>query len=289
VNRIYGCCVVSNVFVLVIALLLGASSALRAEQLGLSNDAPDATASESELIARAATAHGLPVAFFARLIWQESRFDPSATSPAGAQGIAQFMPRTARWRGLRDPFEPAEALAASARWLRQLWAEFGNLGLAAAAYNAGPDRVHRWLNGGASLPAETRAYVEIITGTSAAVWGQCRSRDTSDIQTPCSAPMPPAPSRTPVAAHSVPHQGDWGLQLIGDRSQAKALAEYRELQSRFPRVLGHREPLVLARKLRGRGSAVWYQVRVAEASRESATELCTRLKQFGGACLVLRN
>src|SRR5450755_3094803 len=85
----------------------------------------------------AAATHGLPLEFFARLIRQESNFDPKSVSRAGAQGIAQFMPGTARWRRLSDPFEPTEALYESARWLSELRNQFGNLGLAAAAYNAG--------------------------------------------------------------------------------------------------------------------------------------------------------
>jgi soluble lytic murein transglycosylase-like protein len=55
--------------------------------------------------------------FFARLIWRESRFDPSAVSRAGAQGVAQFMPATANWRGLSNPFDPLEAIAESAKLL----------------------------------------------------------------------------------------------------------------------------------------------------------------------------
>jgi soluble lytic murein transglycosylase-like protein len=81
---------------------------------------------------------GLPETFFTRLIWKESVFDPKAVSPKGAQGIAQFMPGTARDRGLADPFLAGQALAASAHFLSELRATFGNLGLAAAAYNAGP-------------------------------------------------------------------------------------------------------------------------------------------------------
>ena len=83
----------------------------------------------------------LPVEFFARVIWQESRFNARAVSRAGAQGIAQFMPRTADWRGLADPFDPIGALRHSASYLRDLRNRFGNLGLAAAGYNAGPGRV----------------------------------------------------------------------------------------------------------------------------------------------------
>jgi soluble lytic murein transglycosylase-like protein len=94
---------------------------------------------------QAAAENALPVEFFARVIWQESRFNASAVSPKGAEGIAQFMPRTADWHGLADPFDPIEALRHSAGYLRELRNRFGNLGLAAAAYNAGPSRVSAWL------------------------------------------------------------------------------------------------------------------------------------------------
>jgi hypothetical protein len=117
-----------------------------------------------------AKTHDLPLAFFTNLIWQESRFDPTSVSRAGARGIAQFMPRTAAEFGVDDPFDPSQALPASARLLRQLQLKFGNLGLAAAAYNAGPGRVTDWLRKGKALPKETRSYVQIITGRPAESW-----------------------------------------------------------------------------------------------------------------------
>jgi len=104
----------------------------------------------------AAAENGLPVEFFARVIWQESRFNARAVSPKGASGIAQFMPQTAGWHGLADPFDPIEALRHSAGYLRELRNRFGNLGLAAAAYNAGPGRVSAWLTSRRPLPGETR-------------------------------------------------------------------------------------------------------------------------------------
>src|SRR5205823_6421858 len=81
----------------------------------------------------------------------ESRFQPAAVGPvtrsgARAQGIAQFMPGTAAERRLLDPFDPVQALPKSAEFLRELRDQFGNLGLAAAAYNAGPRRVQDWLD-----------------------------------------------------------------------------------------------------------------------------------------------
>jgi hypothetical protein len=112
----------------------------------------------------------LPRYFMARLIWQESAFDPLAVSPAGAQGIAQFMPGTARDRGLENPFDPVSALAASAAYLAELRGTFGNLGLAAAAYNAGEQRVRDWLAGNADLPPETQNYVRTITGRNSVEW-----------------------------------------------------------------------------------------------------------------------
>jgi soluble lytic murein transglycosylase-like protein len=82
---------------------------------------------------QAAAENALPLEFFARVIWQESRFNARALSSKGAKGIAHFMPGTAHWHGLRNPFNPIEALRHSAGYLRELRERFGNLGLAAAA------------------------------------------------------------------------------------------------------------------------------------------------------------
>ena len=124
-------------------------------------------ASVCTTIAARADENGLPPAFMARLIWKESLFDPGAVSPRGAQGIAQFMPGTAAMRGLADPFDTQTALAASAAYLAELRKGLGNLGLAAAAYNAGEDRVRRWIAGTGGLPYETQDYVMSITGRGA--------------------------------------------------------------------------------------------------------------------------
>lgn len=130
-----------------------------------------------ETLAASAQAHGLPVPFFARLIWQESRFDHRAVSPAGARGVAQFMPKVAAELGLEDPFDPIAALPVSARFLQSHYRTFGNLGLAAAAYNAGPRRVLDWLARRGKLPDETRKYVLNITGQPAEKWIQEKPLD----------------------------------------------------------------------------------------------------------------
>ena len=131
---------------------------------------PSPTEQFCRALKEAAEESGIPVPFFARLLWQESRFKSNEVSQAGAQGVAQFMPETAAEVGLDDPFDPIKALPASARFLRKLRDDFGNLGLAAAAYNAGPGRIQKWLARESDLPRETRDYVRIITGTKAEDW-----------------------------------------------------------------------------------------------------------------------
>ena len=123
-----------------------------------------------EAVKSAAEENDIPIGFLVRLLWQESRFRAAEISSAGAQGIAQFMPQTAVEMGLRDPFDPLQAIPASAKFLRKLYNQFGNLGLAAAAYNAGGGRIEKWLSRRSSLPQETRAYVKIITGHKAEAW-----------------------------------------------------------------------------------------------------------------------
>ena len=130
----------------------------------------------------------LPVEFFARVIWQESRFNARAVSPKGASGIAQFMPQTASWHGLADPFDPIEALRHSAGYLRELRDRFGNLGLAAAAYDAGPGRVSAWLASHHPLPDETRNYVAIVTGWTADEWASGSPPQTADTTIPEGVP-----------------------------------------------------------------------------------------------------
>ena len=123
-----------------------------------------------DTLAQAAQKNDLPVPFFISLLFQESRFQPGVVSSAGAQGVAQFMPATAASMGLENPFDPLQAIPASARLLRELIGQFGNLGLAAAAYNAGPKRIQDWLQKKGKLPEETQGYVKTITGHAAENW-----------------------------------------------------------------------------------------------------------------------
>jgi soluble lytic murein transglycosylase-like protein len=83
-----------------------------------------------------------------------------------------------------DPFDPIEALRHSAVYLRELRDRFGNLGLAAAAYNAGPGRVSAWLTSHRSLPGETRNYVAMVTGWTADEWASGSPPQTADTTIP---------------------------------------------------------------------------------------------------------
>jgi hypothetical protein len=244
-------------------------------------------------LAQAAADNELPEEFFTRLIWQESRFDPAAISPAGAQGIAQFMPQTAATRGLTNAFEPLQALRESAGYLRELRTTFrGNLGLAAAAYNAGPSQVEAWLAGRRSLPGETQAYVRIVTGYAAEAWASQPLPQLQSSSTPTGARcvelaklMIDSPRRR-LPLTSDPAWGPWGVQLAGNWSEGRVLATYEQLRRKYDAVLGDRLPLVLYAR---RHDLPTFAVRVSEKNRADANALCAKLLAAGGACVVFRN
>ncbi len=271
------------------------------------------------LIETAASAEALPVDFFTRLIWRESSFRPGVTSPAGAKGIAQFMPGTAAERGLEDPFDPEAAIPASAGYLATLRARFGNLGLAAAAYNAGPTRLARWIADGGYLPLETEDYVLFITGRPVAEWA-AKGREAPAAPTP--APIGPgeidagmarpgtdakAPRisaektamtdcATTVAAirRSAPRIYDgvyapYGVQLAGNFSKARAIAAYERQAGRFPALLAGKPTLILGSRAPGRGRHAFYRVRLPAGTLKEASVFCRDLKRAGGNCVVLRN
>jgi Transglycosylase SLT domain/SPOR domain len=246
------------------------------------------------LIETSARTQSLPVSFLMRLIWQESSFRPNTISPAGAQGIAQFMPKTADERGLADPFDPEEAIPKSAELLADLNRRFGNLGLAAAAYNAGPNRVANWLAGHGNLPVETRDYVLTTTRHPAEDWigdaaagtstGSAISSKQSCLQ--AIADIRRAESRTVTASALF---APWGVQLAGSFSKAAALAAYTRARSSYFAIIGKIEPMVIGGRVPTRGFAPYYQVRAPAPSRAAANALCEKILRAGGACVVLRS
>ena len=244
-------------------------------------------------IEQSAAENGLPVEFFAKVIWQESRFNAFAVSNKGAQGIAQFMPRTADARGLADPFDPIQALHHSASYLHDLMAQFGNLGLAAAGYNAGPGRVSAWLAGKRTLPSETRNYVAIITGWTVDEWASPSPPPKAETTIPQGVPctrlanliLAPKEKAQQIAAH-VPR---WGAQLTSNWSESRAWETYRMLQRQYASLIGDREPIVLHGRLPGMGSVSRTIIRIGDDNRAPLDTLCNKLIAAGGACVVLRN
>jgi Transglycosylase SLT domain/SPOR domain len=256
------------------------------------------------MVEAAAAANGLPPQFFAAVIWQESNFRPDAVGPATrngqrAEGIAQFMPSTASERRLLDPFDPVQALPKSAEFLRELLDQFGNLGLAAAAYNAGPKRVHDWIAGQGGLPRETRNYVRAITGVSVENWAAV-GRDVKPAQ--ANRPRPTCRELTAVLRRSPnPFVAElekrisdgvakpWGVELSAGFSRAKALKFYSAAETRYRALLAGHDPSILRTTNRSRGMSDFYQIRVGADTRLEANKLCASLRAAGGACMVLRN
>ncbi len=255
------------------------------------------------MIESAARASGLPLEFFARVIWQESRFQSDAVGPVTrsgqrAQGIAQFMPGTASERRLLDPFDPVQALPKSAEFLGELREQFGNLGLAAAAYNAGPRRVQEWLAGTGPMPQETRNYVVAITGSTVDDWASAaktskppeRAPNTSCRELMAMLKRAPNPFVAQLEQHvKLAAAKLWGVQLAAGFDRNKALAMYARAMKRLSAVIGDQDPSLLSSVMRTRGSHLFYQVRIGADTRPAADDLCNRIRRAGGACFVLRN
>jgi Transglycosylase SLT domain/SPOR domain len=274
-------------------------------ELQKAEDAPDSGTREAIclMIESAARANDLPLEFFARVIWQESRFQSDAVGPMTrsgqhAEGIAQFMPGTANERRLLDPFDPVQALPKSAEFLSELRNQFGNLGLAAAAYNAGPRRVQEWLAGAGPMPQQTRHYVAAITGATVDDWaaaGKGGKMPDGLPTTSCRDLMAllkraPNPFITQLEEHvKLAAAKLWGVQLAAGFDRNKALAMYARAMKRLSAVIGDQDPSLLASVQRSRGSHIFYMVRIGADTRPAADDICTRIRKAGGACFVLRN
>jgi hypothetical protein len=250
------------------------------------------------LMQQEAQATKLPPMFFVRLIWKESRFNPNAVSPKGAQGIAQFMPGTADERGLDDPFEPKAAITHSASLLSDLRDEFGNVGLAAAAYNAGAERVRAWLAGSSHLPLETLDYVQFVTGRAASEWKLAETTlpdsigdNAGDVVDQCRR-LAPLVVRAVYETEPLTASGawrPWGIQVSTAFSKTKALAWFGRLKRQHASVLAEAEPFVLPERNLSRGRRYLYMVQIGTDSRQDAQTLCAKLRKDGGACIVQKN
>ena len=224
------------------------------------------------LIDSSARAQGLPVSFLTRLIWQESNFQPGVSSPAGALGIAQFMPGTAGARGLADPFDPEAAIPKAASLLAELRQQFGNLGLAAAAYNAGPGRVAKWLakaersadrDAGLCFDRHAASRRGMGGGRRRRSWTRRRCfRIRSCVQNVAAARR----SEPMLFAHSS-FSAPWGVQISGSFNKEAALRAYQRARGAYAAILGGIEPMIIGGLLRSRGFRPFYRVRAPAATR----------------------
>jgi Transglycosylase SLT domain len=250
------------------------------------------------IMEREAKTHGLPLEFFTRLIWRESFFNHQAVSPVGAEGIAQFMPETARLRGLKDSFDYKEALPASANYLAFLRDKFGNLGLAAAAYNFGEDGTAGWLTGRRTLPDETEDYVLAITGHNAEDWRKPETRldipklgGEAAFQQTCLRIVQREASPSPVKGVSVRRapRKPWGVMIAGGFSENKTMKQFSRVKVRFGTVLKDELPMVVRKKDLSRGRKRVVRVMIGRDSRQDAEKLCAKLTAAGAACVVAKN
>jgi hypothetical protein len=289
---------------LVLVSLLPASARAEGRSAATTGETPGAPSAATEslclLLESAASANDLPLEFFVGLIWKESRFAPDAIGPLTrsgqrARGIAQFMPGTAAERGLLDPLDPIAALPKSAEFLRDLRGEFGNLGLAAAAYNAGPRRVREWLAGTGGMPAQTRDYVSSITGRTVEDWRGAKDGVAPAASAPCPemvARLGHAPNTFVASLEQHVSSGiarPWGVELAAGFSRAGVLKTYAALETKHRADLAGADAIVLRAPFRSRGTREFYQVRIGADTRSDAVRMCQKLHAAGAACLVLRN
>ena len=239
--------------------------------------------------------HGLNRDFFARLIWQESRFDQNALSHANARGIAQFIPSTAALRGLKDPYNPADALEHSAQYLAEMAEKYGNEGMAAIGYNGGERRAEGFLDG-AGLASETIDYVPIITGLSAEQWRDA-APENPDFRLSKTKPFLPAcyemARNRRISSLKVtppkPVLKPWGVQVSFGTSttQAKAKANTQTASCRAP-LKGKKLDMVFKKNRVSRRKG-FYFAQYGSDTQSGAQGLCDKMRLSGCACLVVKN
>jgi hypothetical protein len=216
--------------------------------------------------------NGIDLGFFARLLWQESRFDPNALSHAGAQGIAQFMPQTAKLRGLADSYNPAQAIERSANYLGELQRTYGSAGIAAVAYNGGERRADGFTKKGKGLAPKAhdfrldgdRPFLESCLNLA-------KNRRLTKLAPP---PLRYKP---------------WGVQVGFGSNKSEAKANVVR-QTRRCRALVNAEKLdYIAVKSRVRGRPSYIMARIGRNTKDNATTLCRKISAKGCLCRIYKN
>lgn len=246
------------------------------------------------LIETSARENRLDPHFLARLLWQESRFEPGAISPVGALGIAQFMPGTAALYGLQDPFNPAEAITKSAWYLRYLTDLFGNIGLAAVAYNGGEARAARFIGANGPLPYETQDYVAAITGVDALRWRD-NPPAASEVRLSLDPDLDFRPACEKLAGDRKlreftvqPKVFSWGVVVASHSSESGAIRQVARLNRSLRPILGDKQVGYVRKRVPGQLRAV-YTAQVGWDSRREADTFCIKMRRRGGRCIVLKN
>ncbi len=238
--------------------------------------------------------NGLNPHFLARLLWQESRFDPNALSHANARGIAQFIDSTAALRGLKDSYNPAMAIEFSAQYLGELVRRFGNEGLAAVAYNGGERRAEGLIAGTGGLARETIDYVQIITGLTAETWRD-EPPEAHDFTLQKDVPFDRAchdlalNRRLTAFKRPEPAIQPWGVQVGFGTTKAHAQKKIKSLPSACRAKVTKEKVDYLSEKSRASASGRYIIARIGRPDRNSAWTLCAELRKSGCHCAVYAN
>ncbi len=241
-----------------------------------------------------ATENDLDPGFFARLIWQESRFDPNALSPARARGIAQFIDSTAALRGLKDSYNPALALEHSAEYLGELVKRYGNAGLAAVAYNGGEGRADGLVAETGGLARETIDYVRIITGLSAETWRD-EPPDTHDFRLQKDKDFSAAchdlarNRRLSAYPEIEPDLKPWGVQIAFGISKSAARAKIADFGGNCSAAIKGEMVDYVYERSRASPRGGYFMARIGRDERNAAWQYCSKLKASGCICAVYPN
>ncbi|MEM7566324.1 MAG: lytic transglycosylase domain-containing protein, partial [Pseudomonadota bacterium] len=196
-------------------------------------------------------------------------------------------------RGLEDPDDPRQAIPAAAQFLRHLHNRFGNLGLAAAAYNGGPNRVAGWLAGRTSLAHETENYVRIITRQPADHWRDIAAKVPDLTLSPNLEFRKACETLPALLKKEKPPQGapvlPWGAQISAHFKQHIAVAAFERAKAKAPSAFAGGPLNVTRATVRTRGPRPIYRAALGAPSRQKAEDLCNAVRRSGGACIVVKH